>query len=141
MLASIIIVNYNTAVVLKQCLESAAVIENMSELEIIIVDNCSGDDSKTIIESLCSSYKNVKAVFLKDKMSFSGANNTGVRATSSDILLIMNPDIIFTEPVLDKLIRRLEIVENLGAVSPALLEQTENFSMIIFKGILLLSSS
>lgn len=105
----------------------------MDELEIIIVDNCSGEDSKTAIEKLCSYFKNVKAIFLNDKISFSGANNTGVNAASSEILLIMNPDIIFAEPVLNKLIRRLETVENLGAVSPALIGSDGKFQYDYFQ--------
>jgi len=130
---SIIIVNYNTGKVLKESIESFNKYENAGDSEIIIIDNFSQDDSKITIEKLCQSNKNVRSIFLNKKISFSGANNTGVIASTSDYILIMNPDIIFTEPVLEKLVYQFEVIENLGAICPALLDTNGKFQRNYFQ--------
>lgn len=130
---SIIIVNYKTGIVLKECIESIFKFENTSNYEIVIVDNFSQDESKSIIEELCSQNKNVSSIILDKKISFSGANNTGIKASSSDYILIMNPDIIFTEPVFKKLIHHFVAVENLGAISPSLIGTDGKFQFDYFQ--------
>jgi GT2 family glycosyltransferase len=132
-MVSIIIVNYNTGKVLKECIESVNRFENSRDFEIIIVDNFSHDESKNIIIELCKLNKNVSSVFLDNGISFSGANNAGIKASSSDYILVMNPDIIFTEPVLEKLVHQFEVIENLGAICPALLGINGKFQRNYFQ--------
>jgi hypothetical protein len=132
-LISIIIVNYNTGKVLESCIESIYNFEKAGDFEIILVDNFSQDDSKNIIERICGKHKNICSIFLNEKISFSGANNTGIKASSSDYILIMNPDIIFTEPVLEKLVYQFAVIENLGAICPALLGTNGKFQRNYFQ--------
>lgn len=120
MLVSFIIVNYNTGNILKDCIESVFKHEKEINFEIVLVDNNSTDDSKQIIEIISGEHDNVKNIFLNDKISFSAANNLGFENSSGDFILIMNPDIIFAERVLKKLIEDLNSNKDLGAVSPLL---------------------
>ncbi len=124
MLVSILIVNYNTGKILAECVKSVYNFENENEFEIIIADNCSSDDSASVIENLKSAHKNLKCIFIKDKVSFSEANNIAFDSSSGDYILIMNPDIIFHEPVIGKLTRDLSENSTLGAICP-LLEGTD----------------
>ncbi|MDQ3021927.1 MAG: glycosyltransferase family 2 protein [Bacteroidota bacterium] len=120
MLVSIIIVNYNTGKILKECVDSVYNFEKKTDIEIIIVDNFSTDDSKSIIENLSKQHTEIKPVFLNFKTSFSTANNQGFELSKGEFILIMNPDIIFTGTILKKLASDLISVNNLGAVSPLL---------------------
>ena len=120
MLISVIIVNHNTPEVLKECLESVYRFEDTSVMEIVIIDNASGDNSRGVINELALKYLIVKYVFLDELKSFSYANNRGIEKACGEFILIMNPDIIFTEPVLGKLVKLLESNPGTGAVSPAL---------------------
>jgi len=129
----IIIVNYNTGLVLKDCLESIFKFENNGNIKIVIVDNCSQDNSKEIIENLSSNHKNICSILLENKVSFSSANNTGIKTSSSDYILIMNPDIIFTESVLKKLVHQFAVIENLGAICPALVGTDGKFQRNYFQ--------
>lgn len=133
MLVSFIIVNYNTGGILKDCLESVYKFEKEIKYEIIIVDNSSSDDSKTIIENIASARNNIKTIFLNEKISFSAANNKGYELSSGEYILIMNPDIIFTEPVLKKLTDDLRDNKGLGAVSPLLTGSDGNFQRAYFQ--------
>lgn len=129
---SIIIVNYNTGEILKECVDSLYSIENVNHLELIIVDNNSPDNSRQIIEQLNSYHKNIKHIFLEDKISFSAANNIGLEASSGHYILIMNPDIIFTSPVFEKLESLMDTNET-GACSPLLIGTDGEFQRIYFQ--------
>lgn len=120
MTVSFVIVNFNTAEILKDCIDSIYRFEKEIVFEILIVDNKSTDDSKIVIDELSEKHSEIKSVFLNDKVSFSESNNTGFDVSKGEYILIMNPDIIFTEPLLKKLIADFEKDSTLGAVCPVL---------------------
>jgi len=133
LILSIIIVNFKTGKVLENCIESFYKFENPDDSEIIVVDNFSQDNSGEIIENLSKRYNSVRSIFLDKKVSFAEANNTAFRNSSSEYVLIMNPDIIYTQPVLKNLIGRFNSSENLGAVSPALVGEDGIFQLDYFQ--------
>lgn len=133
MSTSIIIVNHNTGSILLDCIRSVFKFEKSSGIEIIIIDNYSADNSKEIITKLSTEYNNVKYEFTNSLISFSAANNIGIKQASGEYLLIMNPDIIFTEPVLDKLIADMNSNEDIGAITPALVGTDSNFQRNYFQ--------
>jgi GT2 family glycosyltransferase len=110
-------VNYNTGSVLKDCLDSLYKIEESDFFEVIVVDNNSSDNSKDIIESYKSAKNNFKGLYLDKLESFSFANNRGFEFSSGEYTLILNPDIIFTEPVLEQLVNDLNSNKIIGAIS------------------------
>jgi len=120
MIVSFLIVNYNTGTILNDCINSIFNFEKEVDFEIIIIDNKSTDDSITIINGLTKNHSAAKSISLNDKVSFSEANNIGFENSIGEYVLIMNPDIIFTEPLLGKLIFNLNSQKNLGAVIPLL---------------------
>ncbi|MBK8550806.1 MAG: glycosyltransferase [Ignavibacteria bacterium] len=133
MQVSFIIVNYNTGNILKECIESVFKFEKETDFEIIIVDNNSTDDSRKIIEKVFVQKENIKTIFLNEKISFSASNNMGFGLSSGEYILIMNPDIIFTEPLLKKLTEDFKNDKDLGAVSPLLIGIDGNFQRAYFQ--------
>lgn len=133
MYISVIIVNYKTPAVLKDCVESVISIEKDTEFEIIIVDNDSRDGSEDVIKSLSEKYENVKPVYLKSRISFSAANNMGFEESKGEFILIMNPDIIFSEPLLKKLKDSMISPANTGAVCPKLTGSDGKFQYRYFQ--------
>jgi len=133
MTVSVIIVNYNTAKILKDCLISLYKFENPYEFEVIIIDNNSTDDSKNLIKEFCLKYKEVKAIYLNEKVSFSEANNKGFEISTGEYILIMNPDIIFTESLLIKLTAFMEKENSTGAVCPLLIGTDGKFQRRYFQ--------
>ena len=130
---SFVIVNFNTGNILQECVESVFKYEDTSLFEVIIVDNGSTDDSPGIIEEIAKKYSNVEAIFLKKDDGFSRANNIGYDKTSGEYVLIMNPDIIFTESILQKLMNDIEDDKMLGAVCPLLVGKDGNFQRNYFQ--------
>ncbi|MCX6156987.1 MAG: glycosyltransferase family 2 protein [Ignavibacteriae bacterium] len=133
-MVSVIIVNYNTSEILERSLESVKRVEGNMEYEIIVVDNCSDEINSSKLDSLSSLYPSVKFIRLKEKVSFSEANNIGVKsATKKEYLLIMNPDIIFSEPLFDKLINVISCNKSIGAVTPLLIGEDNKFQYSYFQ--------
>ena len=120
MVLSIIIVNFNSGDILEKCVTSLYAYEKNVEFEIIIVDQNSKDNSKEIIEDLSFKYSNIKFIFNVEIKSFSYANNQGFDISSGKYILIMNPDIIFREELFNKLIKRFDEYNQIGAICPLL---------------------
>jgi len=104
MKVSVIIVNYNTSHLLQSCIDSVNSFETETENEFVIVDNNSADGSKDVINKLVSGNNNVKSVFLDSNVGFAKANNRGFKVCGGDYVLVLNPDVVFTESVFLKLI-------------------------------------
>lgn len=130
---SIIIVNCNSGNILKDCVYSIYKYENSSSFEIIIVDQNSSDNSKEIIFCLFNEFENVKYIFNDTVKSFSAANNQGFEISEGDYILIMNPDILFQNPILNKLSEELINNENLAAICPQLIGGDGKFQSVYFQ--------
>jgi GT2 family glycosyltransferase len=86
---SIIIVNYNTSNLLKDCLYSVMEKTQLIEYEIIIVDNNSSDDSVTM---LTQQFPNVILVKSEINLGFGKANNQGYLYAKGKYLFLLNTD-------------------------------------------------
>ena len=133
-MVSIIIVNYNTSDILGLSLSSVHNWEGKDNYEIIVVDNCSDEKNVSILDNHSLTFPDVKFIRLKEQVSFSEANNIGAESSShKDFLLIMNPDIIFSESLLKNLSKIMSDNKTIGAVSPLLLGEDNNFQYGYFQ--------
>lgn len=85
---SVIIVNYNTKDITKQCLDSIFKLTKDIEFEVIVVDNNSKDGSKEMLES----YPNIKYIQSGANLGFGKANNLGYKYSSGRYILLLNSD-------------------------------------------------
>lgn len=99
-LLSIVIVNFNGAKFLSDCIQSVQ--ENCTNIayEIIIVDNNSSDNSIHILET---EYPNCLLIKNKENYGFAKGNNIGVEHSKGDYLLLLNNDTILLDPILPAL--------------------------------------
>ncbi len=118
MILSIIIVSFNTKVVLKQCLDSLLktyrkeLITN--QFEIIVVDNGSTDGSWEFVRK---EYPTVNLLINRSNQGFGKANNQGVKKATGKYILFLNSDTIITEHQLPNLIEYLEKYSQVGIVT------------------------
>lgn len=116
----VVIVNYNGASVLRECLLSL----NQSKYEcydIIVVDNASTDDS---LEMLQRDFPDVEVLALNSNTGFAGGNNAGIRAAISrgaDYVFVLNNDTTVHTDCITKLVDRGETNPRIAAVSPLIL--------------------
>ena len=83
---SIIIVTHNSEKFIDECLASL-ITQRYKAFEIIVVDNCSKDTTRKVIERY-----NVRSYYLKENKGFCYANNYGVSKAKNDIVLLINAD-------------------------------------------------
>ncbi|KEZ93980.1 glycosyltransferase family 2 protein [Nonlabens ulvanivorans] len=98
---SIIILNYNAAAFLEQCLYSVLKAVNNIDAEVIVVDNDSTDHS---VEMLQHNFPQVKLITNHENLGFSKGNNIGVQHAQGDYLCILNPDTVVGETVFDEVL-------------------------------------
>ncbi len=87
---SVIILNYNGLEFLEPCLASVlASLFPQDDYEVILVDNCSTDQSADYVRQR---FPTVKILELTQNYGFTGGNNRGARAARGKILVFLNND-------------------------------------------------
>jgi GT2 family glycosyltransferase len=90
---SIIIVNYNSGSLLKDCLTS--IIDNLDKgYEIIIYDNASSDDSLRMVHAAFPADPRIRILEGNENLGFAKANNRAAGVATGKYLHFLNPDII-----------------------------------------------
>lgn len=110
-LLSIIIVNYNSRLVLLDCLYSLNKIK-VKNYEVIIVDNASAEDIKDL-ESVFPAYSFIYNI---RNVGFAAANNAGINKSSGKYVVLLNPDTVIDPDSFDPMIRYLEENDDVGIV-------------------------
>ncbi len=86
---SIIIVNWNSRNLLKNCLNSVRKTNPNGNYEIIVVDNASTDDSLVMIKN---DFPEVALIENKENLGFAKGCNLGIKASKGKIILFLNSD-------------------------------------------------
>ncbi|GHV43707.1 glycosyl transferase [Bacteroidia bacterium] len=88
---SIIIVNYNTKELIRNCICSVFEKTQGVDFEVIVVDNASQDGSQ---EMLKKEFPNIKLIENNENLGFGRANNLGARYAKGKYLFLLNSDTI-----------------------------------------------
>lgn len=115
---SIIIVNWNTRDYLLNCIEHLRKEENYEDIEIIIVDNDSSDDS---IEVISRRFPEAIIIENNENLGFAKANNIGLEKASGKYICLMNSDIEILPNCIRESYEFLEKSSKIGMVGPKIL--------------------
>jgi N-acetylglucosaminyl-diphospho-decaprenol L-rhamnosyltransferase len=96
---SIIIVNWNTKDLLRQCLSHVLKTEAGMPIEVIVVDNASTDGSPAMVET---EFPRVRLYRNMENLGFSRANNLAIPGAAGEYVLLLNPDTIVNDNALFK---------------------------------------
>jgi GT2 family glycosyltransferase len=99
---SIVIVNYNTEKLLKDCLQSVYASANGTSLSIWVVDNRSHDDSVAMVRSC---FPKVQVIENSCNVGFSKANNLVISRSQSDYILLLNPDTLVIGDAIERMVK------------------------------------
>ena len=88
---SIITPNYNNEMYLKDCFDGI-VKQTYRPIEVVIVDDCSSDNSRDIILEYVNSYPWMKSIFLKENKGVSNARNAGAKKSSGEYITFLDSD-------------------------------------------------
>jgi len=114
---SIIINNYKTKGLLKQCLKGIYLYPPRVEFEVIVVDNNSQDGS---IEMVQNKFPQVKLIKSSKNLGYHKGNNLGLKNSTGQYILILNTDIAFLDQTIDKMYQFMQAHQEVALVGPKL---------------------
>ena len=116
---AIIILNYNSAHLTVSATKH--LLSFNAGLHVIIVDNCSSDDSKELFETVFTHEPFVHLVYNKDNCGYAHGNNVGIDYAEKlgfiDFVGIMNPDVVADANVIARLIYALDTHKDIGLIT------------------------
>jgi GT2 family glycosyltransferase len=116
----IIVLTWKNYDLTRDCLSSLRRID-YSNVEIVLVDNGSGDGSA---ERLASEFPEVRLIHNETNLGFPAGNNVAIRDAmlrNPDYFLLLNNDTLVASDFLSKLVRVAESDEKIGLVNPKIL--------------------
>ncbi len=99
---SVIIPVYNVENYLEKCLNSL-IKQTLDDIEIIIVNDGSPDNSQKIIDSFASKYHNKIKAYIKENGGLSDARNFGIKRATGEFIAFVDSDDFVSEFMLEKM--------------------------------------
>lgn len=110
-LVSIIIPVYNTEKYLRKCLDSV-VNQTYKNIEIILVNDGSTDESENICKEYENNYKNIKYI-KKENGGLSSSRNYGVKQATGEYICFIDSDDYIDENLIDNLKKYMEAEDDI----------------------------
>lgn len=114
---SFIVVNHNYMSDIQKLISSISASIPSGQYEIIIVDNASTDGSREYFGRLGDE---VKYIYLDKNIGYGAANNIGVNASRTEVVVLINPDSLVRDERFDIFIDEIEN-EALGVLAPKII--------------------
>jgi len=127
---AIVIVNYNTSALLRDCLRSVYASRGVGKFAVCVVDNASSDDSVEMVRTL---FPQVHLIANTRNAGYPQANNQGLRyfgfhdtpvvgvdQTLPRFVLLLNPDTVLPPTALAEMIAFMEAHPRAGVAGPKL---------------------
>ena len=109
---AIVIVNFNAREWLQRCLRTVYAQEIIDEMEVVVVDCASTDDSVAFVRR---EYPTCALIASDENLGFGRGNNVGAKQSSAPILLFLNPDTEVEPGALAELLSFMEEHPEYGA--------------------------
>jgi GT2 family glycosyltransferase len=127
---SIIIVNYKSDALVRECIKSFKLARTHRSYEIIVVDNGGDGTCGSVVKQR---FGDVHYFPLKKNLGLSAANNLGARNAQGTYLFFANPDITVHDGTLDTLYAFMEAHEDVGVCGPQLLNPDGSIQQSYYK--------
>lgn len=115
---SIIILNYKSKGLVKQCVKTIGLHPPSCSYEVIVVDNDSRDGVGAI---LAEKFSEVRFIQTGMNIGYACGNNVGIRASLGKYVMIMNPDITVMPGSIDALMAHMNVNPDIGMTGPRLI--------------------
>jgi N-acetylglucosaminyl-diphospho-decaprenol L-rhamnosyltransferase len=127
---SVVIVSYNTRELLHGCLTSViSTLRSRLQYEVLVVDNASTDGSATMVQD---AFPQVRLLINKENRGFAAANNQAIERSGGRHVILLNPDTVVREGVLERMVTFLDEHSQVGVVGPKLLYPDGSFQHSAF---------
>ena len=116
---STVIVSFNSAGTLPACLEALYAHAPAAAREVVVVDNASDDDTAAVV---ARDWPAVTLLPMASNLGFGAANNRGIRATTGERLLLLNPDAVVMPRAVDSLMAALDGDSTVAIAGPRIVD-------------------
>ena len=116
---TIIILNWNTCDLLRDCLDSVLRDPAAGSWQVVVVDNASTDGSAAMVRER---FPEVELVTNSENVGFARANNRALGLARGRHMVLLNADTVVLDRALSRLLSYLERHPAVGAVGPALVQ-------------------
>jgi len=127
---SIIVLNYRTKGLLKECLKGIKLVQPKLDYEIIVVDNASGDGTPVMMRE---NFPDIRFIASDKNLGYAKGNNLGIKAAYGRYIMIMNPDIVMFHGVLEKLVEFMDNHSDVGVIGPKLLNPDKSLQYSCYR--------
>ena len=115
---SVVVLNYNGGPLAMNCIRSVLA-STLTPVEVIVVDNASGDDSLRFLEPFLSDGR-IRLVRNEANLGFALGNNRGAEMSTGNLLFFLNNDTEVTPNAIQTMVDRFVADVGLGAAQPLL---------------------
>jgi GT2 family glycosyltransferase len=127
---SVLIVNYNTAQLVKKCIESLLSQQGVN-FEIIVIDNNSQDNSVTVLQQFMP---RITFVANSDNKGFGKANNQAFALSQGRIIFMLNPDAVCTtDKDLQRVVQFMDEHTQYGLVGTRIINDNQQLEETVYK--------
>jgi GT2 family glycosyltransferase len=116
---AIVVVTFNSAADVVACLDAIPHAARTTDHEVVVVDNASADGTAPLIRS---ARPHVRVLDAGSNLGFARANNLGVRATASELVLLLNPDTVARPGAIDRLVAVLDAMPDVAVTGPRIVD-------------------
>ncbi|SHM14796.1 glycosyltransferase family 2 protein [Mucilaginibacter sp. OK098] len=121
---SVIVVNRNTCLLLKQALNSLIDACKGIDYELLIVDNASADHS---LEMLANNFPDIKVIANDTDLGVAKANNQALKQCTGEYILLVSPDTITVKDAVEKMITFMDDHADAGGMGIRMLSPLGRF--------------
>mgnify|MGYP003975234945 FL=1 len=100
-LVSIITPSYNSSKFIMDCIDSV-ISQTFQNWEMIIVDDCSNDNSRNIISNFSEKDERIKSIFLEENIGAAASRNVAIRQAKGKYIAFLDSDDIWKKNKLEK---------------------------------------
>ena len=112
---AVVILNWNGKNLLEKFLPSVQKFSNSEDIEIIVADNCSDDES---VKYLKEYFPNIRIISLDKNYGFAAGYNRSLKQVDAKYFVLLNSDVEVTENWINPVIQLLDNDESIAAVMP-----------------------
>jgi GT2 family glycosyltransferase len=117
---AIVIVTYNSAAEIAACLTALPTAARQTPYDVVVVDNGSADGTVALVRA---GNPEARVIDAGGNLGFARANNLGIRATSSELVLLLNPDTIPGTGAIDALVGVLDADARVAVAGPRIVDR------------------
>lgn len=117
-LVSVVILTYNNWEYTSACLAAVLGCSDYPNLEIIVVDNASSDQTREQLRGLERRGPRVRVVLNDANLGFAAGNNVGLRLARGEFVILLNNDTVVTRGWVRDLIRPMQLDPRIGLTGP-----------------------